>query len=134
MNYQSDREEIKAAMKGEYDKMRYMIEGLPNSVLEVNYNGKLLKAQLTAYCGVYNKNKSMFDKGVKNYNKYSLMMLENMREKERIVGFIGESDDSDISPYKNDEAFRRAGINIKENYELLNTIIPDSLREFNYWG
>ena len=134
MNYQIVRDEIKSHMKGEYEKVRYMLEELPSSVLEVNYNGKLLKAQLTAYCGVYNKNKSMFDKGVKNYNKYSLMMLENMREKERIVGFIGESDDSDISPYKNDEAFRRAGINIKENYELLNTIIPDSLREFNYWG
>jgi hypothetical protein len=133
MNYQSDRDEIKALMKGEYEKVKQYLDILPPSVLEANYNGKVMKAQLTAYCGVYRKDKSMFDKGVRNYNKYSIMMLDGMRERDRIIGFIGEADDGDMNRYRNDEAFRQAGIQIKTNYDMLNTTIPNRLREIRYW-
>jgi hypothetical protein len=134
MNYQADRNEVKALMKVEYEKMRMMIDGLPPSILEVNHNGSLMKAQLTAFAGAYNKDKSMFEKGVKRYNKYSLLKLDSMRDRGEIIGFIGEADDGNISPYKNDEAFRQAGIELKRNYDLLNTIIPERLIHINYWG
>lgn len=135
MNFQSDHDEIKAMMKIEYEKLRLYFEGLSTSTLEANYNGKMMKAQLTAYCGAYRKDKSMFDKGVRNYNKYSIIMLDDMREGGNIAVLIGKIEDVNIGKckYKNDEGYRQAGITIKYNYDFLNITLPQIFTQVNYW-
>lgn len=38
-------------------------------------NAKVALAQVNIYAGIYNKNKKMYEKGVKNFDKYTMMNL-----------------------------------------------------------
>jgi len=129
-------EYIKINAQQKYNLLKATYDMLPN---KSNNNGKMVKAQITIYAGIYNRNKSMFDKGVRNFDKYSLELLEEDREKsltENLNGYMMTQSNSfsyettdTIS--RNEEVIRQLGIFIAKKHKYYNEELPPIL--MYYW-
>jgi hypothetical protein len=130
-------EYIKINAQQKYNLLKGTYDMLPN---KTNTNGKMVKAQITIYAGIYNHNKSMFDKGVRNFDKYSLELLEENREKsltENLNGYMMSQTDrfsyeTTDTISRNEEVIRQLGIFIAKKHKYYNEELPSTL--IYYWG
>jgi hypothetical protein len=126
---QESVEKIKGISKNEYDEHVKIYKGTNPKVRSANYNGLILKSHCDIYYGLYHRNKSIFDKGVDDYEKYSLLQLNRVME----ASLNGEEIVHDLNIYKNDELVRQIGEQMKIHHHHYNVRIPKILDEYRYW-
>jgi hypothetical protein len=122
-------EEIKNLSKIEYEEHVKIYKKTNPNVRIVNYNGLIMKSHCDIFYGLYHKNKSIFDKGVSDYKKYSLLQLDRVME----ASLNGEEIFHDLKLYKNDELIRQIGEQMKFHDNQYNVQIPKILEECKYW-
>jgi hypothetical protein len=58
-----------------------LLEAIEDKNLCNKANMKMIKGQMEIYAGIFNNDEALFKKGVKNFDKFSIEMLELAREK-----------------------------------------------------
>jgi len=75
---------------------------------------KTIDAKLFIYSGLYNNNKTDYDRGIKKFKKSTIKSLEITAD----VGCIIKDEDESVE-LNNSEAVRQLGIALKEQYDEL---------------
>ena len=110
---------LKPHMKNEYLFIKKSKEDMllefptENKTKEQELTIKTLDAKLFIYSGLYNNNKTHYDKGIKKFKKSTIEALEITAD----VGCSIVNNDKSVDILDNSEAVRQLGIVLKEEYD-----------------
>ena len=130
----SPKEKIRMIAKGEYIEHLNYYDKTPSKIKRVDYCNSMLKSHCDIHYGIYSKNKGLFDDGVSNYSKYSLIQFEILSDALTSgCDVCLFSDNPKIIEYKNEELLRQMGEQMQYYYHHYTTVIPNILSKHGYW-
>jgi len=85
-------------------------------------NMKMIKAQIQIYAGIYNKDRALFRRGVNNFDRDSLELLDFMRTKETSHGLYC-CQAQGLTETKNEETYRQLGLFISKKHKYYHELL-----------
>jgi hypothetical protein len=85
-------------------------------------NMKMIRSQIQIYAGINNGDRALFRKGVNNFDKYSLELLDFTRTQETIHGLYTRLDD-EFTETKNEETYRQLGSFISKKHKYYHELL-----------
>jgi len=131
----SPKQRIRNIAKGEYIKDINYYNKSPSRIKDVDYCNLMLKSHCDIHYGIYSKNKKVFDDGVANYLKYSLIHFETLAHalaSGRKVCLFNAN--PSIIEYKNDELLRQLWEQMQYYNNHYTIAIPYILTKHMYWN
>jgi hypothetical protein len=106
-----------------YLKVAYDAINVIENKSEMNKkNMKMIKAQIEIYAGIYNGDRALFRRGVSNFDRDSLELLDFMRTKETSHGlYCGQ--EQGFTETKNEETYRQLGSFISKKHTYYHELL-----------
>jgi hypothetical protein len=121
----------------QYSKYKYTGFKILLDESKEHFERKYYLSLVNIFAGIYNKDKSTFDKGQRQFQKYNLERLESITETSRtetVSGSLINEDTGKLEHYTNENWIIKLSNAMKGDHDEFNVELNHHLDEIEYWN